>query len=253
MSTAKDLRKLRDAPPTPPLALIVEDDQDAAEVAVLMLKLCGFRTKQVGTANDALLAAAEERPDLILLDICLPDMNGVGFLRVASKMPGFRRVKILAASALHPANGPIGTQLKRMGVKHYLDKPYRVGEMREKLQEIFPRMRSNAPEVTIEDLEGLSLPAEVVCFGQTRPVRLLAATPDALLVRGQKLPVGNSITVRLKHDQLVFGEVETFDLVAMATVESSVDDPAGALSRLSVVVTRPPLEFDRMCDELPDP
>jgi len=84
-------------------------------------------------------------------------------------------------------------------------------------------------------------------------VRLLAATPQALLVRGQKLPIGHSLTVKLQHEQLVFDEYETFDLVAMATVESSVDDDGGALSRLSVVVTRPPLEFDRMCDELPDP
>ena len=81
-------------------------------------------------------------------------------------------------------------------------------------------------------------------------MRLLAATPQALLVRGQKLPIGHSLTVKLQHEQLVFAEYET---VAMATVESSVDDDGGALSRLSVVVTRPPLEFDRMCDELPDP
>jgi CheY-like chemotaxis protein len=253
MSTAERLRTLSDDNPSAPLALVVEDDPDAAELAALMLKLCGFRARHAGTANDALLAAAEERPALILLDICLPDMNGVGFLRVASKMPGFRKVKILAASALHPANGPIGTQLKRMGVRHYLDKPYRVGDMRRELELIFPRMQAKSPKTSLEDLEGLSLPAEVVCFGETREVRLLAATPDALLLRGQKLPVGNSITVRLKHEQLVFDEYETFDLVAMATVVSSVDDPAGALSRLSVVVSRPPLEFDRMCDELPDP
>ena len=140
-----------------------------------------------------------------------------------------------------------------MGVKHYLDKPYRVGDMRQKLEQMFPRMKTNPQEATLEDLEGLSLPAEVVCFGETRQVRLLAATPEVLLVRGQKLPIGHSLTVRLKHEQLVFDEYETFDLVAMATVESSVEDEGGALSRLSVVVTRPPLEFDRMCDELPDP
>lgn len=255
MSTARKLRPLRDdTPPPPPLALVVEDDEDAAQIATSMLRLCGFRTKHAANANDALLVAAEERPDLILLDVCLPDMNGVGFMQVAARMPGFDKVKVLAASALYPENGPVGAQLKRLGVHHYLDKPFTVGGMRAKLHQLFPRMRSQKPvKASLEDLAGLSIPAAVHCFGETRQARLVAASPTALILRGQRLPAGQSVTVRLSHTQLVFDEHETFELVAMAMVESSVDDPKGALSRLSVLVTRPPLEFDRMCDELPDP
>ncbi len=255
MTTAQALRPLVDDPSHQlPLALIVEDDPDAAQIAGSMLRLCGFRTKHAGSANEALLVAAQEQPELILLDICLPDMNGVGFMQVASRMPQFAKTKVVAASALYPENGPVGAQLKRLGVVHYLDKPFTVAAMRAKLHQLFPRMRGQTTKrAPLADLAGLSIPATVHCFGEARQVRLLAATPDTLIVRGQKLPEGQAVTVRLQHRQLVFDEYELFDLVAMATVESSVSEPTGALSRLSVLVTRPPLEFDRMCEELPDP
>ena len=239
--------------PTEPLALIVEDDEDAARIATSMLRMCGFRTKHAGSANEALVVASEETPDLILLDICLPDMNGVGFMQVASRLPGFSKTKVVAASALYPEKGPVGDQLRKLGVHHYLDKPFTVDRLRTKVRQLFPRLTPSKVKPTLEEVSGLSLPATVSCFGEERPVRLLAASADALVVQGQKLPVGQSVMVRLDHVQLVFDAKETFHLVAMATVESSTPGVKGAISRMAVLVTRPPLEFDRMCDELPDP
>lgn len=252
MSAVAKLSRVREGS-TSPLALVVEDDPDAARIAVSMLRMFGFRTKQAGSANQALLAASEELPDLILLDICLPDMNGVGFVQVASKMPGFSKTKVLAASALYPEKGPIGAQLKRLGVLHYLDKPFTVDRLRKKVHQLFPHLKGQKPKATLEDVSGLSLPATVSCFGEERDVLLLAATPDKMVVRGQKLPVGQSLTLRLEHAQLEFDEMVTHQLVAMATVEECLPGPGGAISKLSVLVTRPPLEFDRMCEELPDP
>lgn len=255
MNTAEKLRRMSDDHASGQLlALVVEDDPDAAKIATSMLRMIGFRTKHAGSANDALLVASEERPDLILLDVCLPDMNGVGFMQVATRMPDFKKTKVLAASALYPESSPIGAQLKRLGVLHYLDKPFTVERMRTKVHTLFPKLRNRAtPKPKLEEMAGLSLPATAHCFGEAREVRLLAASPEQLVVQGQRLPVGQSLTIKLDHDQEVFDEMVTFHLVAMATVESSLPGPRGAISRLSVLVTRPPLEFDRMCEELPDP
>lgn len=61
--------------------LIVEDDEDTAEVVCTLLKEAGFRTMSVDRGNLALNEIAAESPDLVLLDINLPDINGLEVLR----------------------------------------------------------------------------------------------------------------------------------------------------------------------------
>ena len=61
----------------PPLfVLVVEDLDDAAQSTSELLTLCGHTVRVTGCCNDALRAVADEMPDVILLDIGLPDANG---------------------------------------------------------------------------------------------------------------------------------------------------------------------------------
>jgi len=56
--------------------LIVEDHADTAESLAELLTLCGCDVRVSGSASEALDAAEDEMPDVVLLDIGLPDMNG---------------------------------------------------------------------------------------------------------------------------------------------------------------------------------
>jgi len=61
--------------------LVVEDDEDTAEVVCTLLKDAGYEANAVDRGDDALHSIAGSLPDLVLLDIKLPDMNGLDVLR----------------------------------------------------------------------------------------------------------------------------------------------------------------------------
>ncbi len=60
--------------------LIVEDYAYAADALRLLFEATGYRVRVAGTAAAAVQACAEQRPDLMLLDLTLPDGNGIGVL-----------------------------------------------------------------------------------------------------------------------------------------------------------------------------
>lgn len=80
--------------------LIVEDDPDNAELIQNQLKLVGYPTSLVARDGPAALQIAqEEAPDLILMDIILPGMNGLEVVRKLKANPPTRAIPVLAVTA----------------------------------------------------------------------------------------------------------------------------------------------------------
>jgi two-component system cell cycle response regulator DivK len=63
------------------LILIVDDNEKNVKLARDVLRFAGFRTLEAGTAGEGLSLAAEQLPDLVLMDIRLPDMDGTAALQ----------------------------------------------------------------------------------------------------------------------------------------------------------------------------
>ena len=82
-----------------PLALVVEDDPDAATVAISMLQILGFDTRQAADAQQALSILASTKLDLVVLDIMLPGMSGLDVLRDLRESKTDIRVIVLTALA----------------------------------------------------------------------------------------------------------------------------------------------------------
>src|SRR5205809_638676 len=61
--------------------LIVEDDPRTRELLAAVLQHAGFETDAVKTGEEALSTVGVERPSLVLLDVCLPDMSGYSVCR----------------------------------------------------------------------------------------------------------------------------------------------------------------------------
>ena len=82
----------------PRRVLVVDDNEDAANSLAMILKLGGHETASVYTAVDALERAAAFRPDVVLLDIGLPGMDGYEVAQKMRELPGLRDIRLVAVT-----------------------------------------------------------------------------------------------------------------------------------------------------------
>ncbi len=108
------------------LVLIVEDNEKNLKLARDLLRFKGFRTIEAGTGAAALLLAAQARPDLVLMDIQLPDMDGGEALRGLRANPETFAIPVIALTAV--AMREDRQRLLAAGFDGYISKPIDVRE-----------------------------------------------------------------------------------------------------------------------------
>ncbi|HET7647319.1 MAG TPA: response regulator [Gaiellaceae bacterium] len=123
-------------PPVPrarePLVLIVDDNERNRRLAREVLRAAGLRTVEAATGGEGIALAAELEPDVILLDLALPDVDGATVaveLRRGSRTMG---IPVVAVSA-RPYAGDRDT-LRAAGFAGYLEKPIDVGAFPEQVR-----------------------------------------------------------------------------------------------------------------------
>ena len=79
--------------------LVVDDEPDTLELVKLVLESAGFKTMLATSGRDALKLAQESKPDLVLLDIMMPDMDGYDTMRAIRKLARFRTLPVIALTA----------------------------------------------------------------------------------------------------------------------------------------------------------
>ena len=79
--------------------MIIEDEPDAAELFAEMMRVSGFRVIKTYTSTPALTLIAQEKPDLIILDIMMPDVSGIEVLRYMRREPGLEQIPVIVVSA----------------------------------------------------------------------------------------------------------------------------------------------------------
>jgi CheY-like chemotaxis protein len=106
-----------------PHILIVDDDDDARSLVDRVLRLHGYRVTAAANGQEGLhlLTAASPAPDLILLDLHMPVMDGVSFLTAKAQLGAARDVPVVVTSAIHDITG----QLEGAAVAAYCQKPLR--------------------------------------------------------------------------------------------------------------------------------
>jgi CheY-like chemotaxis protein len=78
--------------------LVVDDNQDAADTLATLLKMLGHDTQKTHDGLQALKAAEDDRPEIILLDIGMPGMSGYDVCRRIRQQPGGREIVIIAVT-----------------------------------------------------------------------------------------------------------------------------------------------------------
>ena len=89
----------------PATILVAEDDEDNRLVMKMLLELRGYRVVVAANGHEALEQAAREQPDLILMDLRMPQLNGLATARALRQheLPRLQRVPIIALSAYDPS------------------------------------------------------------------------------------------------------------------------------------------------------
>jgi CheY-like chemotaxis protein len=84
----------------PPLILLVDDDQHGREGWAEFLHECGYRVSQASDGPEALAKVASRQPDLMLVDLGIPRLDGWELTRQIKREPSWQHIKVIALSGL---------------------------------------------------------------------------------------------------------------------------------------------------------
>jgi DNA-binding response OmpR family regulator len=115
----------------PGRVLIVEDDDDVAESLCMLLELDGYATERAHNGATAVLAARSFSPQVVLLDLGLPDMDGYAVLERLTPLAETRGATFIALSGRAEPEDLERSQ--RSGFHHHMVKPPDLDELRARL------------------------------------------------------------------------------------------------------------------------
>jgi PAS domain S-box-containing protein len=133
-ATAPDGDRAQTAPAAPARVLVVDDNVDAAETLATLLQMLGLQTQQVHDGSGVLAAALAFRPDMVLLDIGLPGMNGYEVARALRAEPRLGRVTLVALTGWGAAEDR--RKALAAGFDQHLTKPVDPGVLEDLLRRL---------------------------------------------------------------------------------------------------------------------
>ena len=128
--------------------LVVEDDRSVQNLITVTLKAEGYRYLTAVTGQAAVIAAATHNPDIVLLDLGLPDMDGVEVIR---RIRSWSNMPIIVISARSEDTDKIDAL--DAGADDYLTKPFSVAELLARLRVTLRRITNVSAEPTASVFE----------------------------------------------------------------------------------------------------
>lgn len=129
----------------PDTILLIEDEEDVSDLIRYHLNKAKYRVLSASNGEEGLAMSIEERPDVIVLDIMMPKLNG---FEVAKRLKADHRTSSIPLLFLS-AKGETESRIKglEIGADDYLAKPFSPRELVLRLQSLFRRARPSAPEI----------------------------------------------------------------------------------------------------------
>ncbi len=138
-------------------AVVVEDDHDVGDAITGLLHKAGFDVSVARSGSDALAMIRDEEPDLVTLDLTLPDIDGVEVCRQVRLVSDCYIIVVSGRTA--ELDRLIGLEV---GADDYLVKPFSMRELQARVAALFRRPRSSelvSPESTARDAAPPAVPA----------------------------------------------------------------------------------------------
>jgi two-component system cell cycle response regulator DivK len=120
----------------PPVVLVVEDNERNLKLVRDVLEYAGFTVATAVTGEEAVEVTASRRPDLVLMDLQLPGIDGYAALRRIRADAGTRHIPVVALTAFAMARDR--ERVARSGFDGYLEKPINVREFPSQVRAYLP-------------------------------------------------------------------------------------------------------------------
>lgn len=122
------------------LVLLVDDEPDQVEMYQLALELAGYEVASASTGGEALARTRERRPDVVVLDLRLPDITGWDVCAALQSEPRTARIPIIVLTAAAVASLP--QQAAAAGCAAYLLKPCFPDQLTQAVREVIARQQA---------------------------------------------------------------------------------------------------------------
>jgi CheY-like chemotaxis protein len=122
-------------------ALVIEDDEDTRDVLTMLLTVLGLEVREARNGREALETLKVWRPDLIVLDLMMPVMNGWAFRSEQKRMPEARDIPVIVLSARQPPFRPEDD----LDVSELLPKPFELDTFLAAVARHCPGLAAAAP------------------------------------------------------------------------------------------------------------
>ncbi len=116
--------------------LVIEDHEDNRRIMNFTLSAAGFEMIEAVTGDEGVAMAESERPDLILMDIQLPGIDGYEATRLIKAKPALYHIPIIVVTSYALSGDKV--KAKEAGCDAYLAKPFRPRELLAKVREFLP-------------------------------------------------------------------------------------------------------------------
>ena len=118
--------------------LVAEDDQDTRSMLRFSLEKNGYKVVEATNGNEAVNLAQAEKPDLILTDLRMPEVDGVDAIRQIRAVERLREVPILAMSADGRSGMELFLNIEQLGSGFidYITKPFNLDSVLEQVNEL---------------------------------------------------------------------------------------------------------------------
>lgn len=213
------------------LIYIVEDDQNIREIETFALKNSGYQIQDFENAKEFYRAVKEKKPDGVLLDIMLPDEDGMEILQKLRKNPETKRLPIIMVTAK-------STELDRvkgldLGADDYIVKPFGVMELISRVKALLRRTGGEeqekilaVDEIVLDDERHLVFAGDRQCDLTYKEYELLR-----LLMQNRGIVLSRDLIMDRIWDMNCDVESRTLD-VHLKTLRAKLGDSASHIKTI---------------------
>lgn len=120
--------------PDKKIVLVIDDEPFIVDMITTFLRLKGYEVRSAFNGQDGLTLIPLEKPDVLLLDLMLPDIEGFEICQRVRAMPDFAQMPILIVSARNEPESK--TRAAKVGANGYLTKPIRMLDLIAEMEKI---------------------------------------------------------------------------------------------------------------------